>query len=372
MKSSGEKRDTKAYLKSAKIVADLVVRCEPFESNEGNEGPQMLLMLFGLLPRTFRQEVELMSFVLVFDASSFGSYCRDILEQDEFTFVRCAMGRFLRSLWCQMSGVSLPTEEYLCKTKDILDKLYSAAKPSVAAGFLSAYLKLIPTHFHVATRTFAAEREASFSVRKMKAADKLNQGEVSVNAARFKVVIPKPEPLVDSKSLTIPPNRSMHPKRKIEDMDPIPKQKRPFGKQELAVVSKRAPQPMCRNAVEPTSKARSIASILEKVETDALVQRSVTTTITTNAPDNMLCSVCANICKVPILADCGHMACLSCWTSWLRRSQTCMVCRVQTSDKSLARVVYERHPGRNAPATLSQLIAYNSEGDSDDELEICK
>jgi hypothetical protein len=70
------------------------------------------------------------------------------------------------------------------------------------------------------------------------------------------------------------------------------------------------------------------------------------------------------------MAECGHMACLSCWLGWLIRSPTCMTCRVATQKDSLARVVYERKAGGGGGAnpTLTQLC---QEDDSDDELEIC-
>ena len=401
MKAAGEKRDTKAYLRAAKSIVDLVIRCERFESHGGGDGTKMLFLFFGLLPRTFRSQVELMSFELVFsNESSFGEYCKEILAPSELATVRTLVGRLLHSLWCRTSEVPLPMEEYLRKAKEILDKVYSTGKSSSSTTMLAAYLKLIPKRFQGATRTFAADRAAASNIKRMKEADKRKKGEDSVNAARFISVKREPS-LQESKAASS--SKPVPMKRKLEEpfaaSKPNPATVNPYAR-------KKAPPPPPPPAAASSSrlsklkpappvvqkqpqKKISVASIIQQVESDAYVQRSSSEIIaqsipTNNAPHDIQCPVCSNTCQEPWVAECGHMACLSCWMGWLKRSSTCMTCRVRTDKESLARVVYEgrrRRPGGlgAVPATLAQLCAAaagndkNNDGDSDDEeLEICE
>ena len=328
----------------------------------------MLFLFFGLLPKAFRPQVQSMSLFCVFNKSSFGDCCKERFTPDEFSSLRSAVVQLLHSLWCQTT-VPLPMEEYLRKAKNILDKVYSRADLSSSATILSAYLKLIPTAFRDATCTLAADREATINVQKMKAADKLNQGEASVDMARFKLLMPQVEPKGDSAKSLISLDQPIHLKRKSEGSHAESKvMQKPFpSNQKKACISTKA----SRTTSYPEITSTSIASILQRVESDVFVQRtSISQSIKTNAPNNMQCPICSNTSESPCLANCGHTACLPCWMRWLKRSQTCMVCRVKTSLDSLARVVYERRPGLST--SPSQLCAANSDDDSADELEICE
>jgi Zinc finger, C3HC4 type (RING finger) len=43
-----------------------------------------------------------------------------------------------------------------------------------------------------------------------------------------------------------------------------------------------------------------------------------------------VCTVCKNNAAEPCAAKCGHICCESCWSQWLRRSETCPCCRAPT------------------------------------------
>jgi hypothetical protein len=43
-----------------------------------------------------------------------------------------------------------------------------------------------------------------------------------------------------------------------------------------------------------------------------------------------VCTVCKNDAAEPCAAKCGHICCESCWSQWLRRSETCPCCRAPT------------------------------------------
>ena len=66
------------------------------------------------------------------------------------------------------------------------------------------------------------------------------------------------------------------------------------------------------------------------------------------------------------MAECGHVACRSCWTKWLNKSKTCPVCRRPVTTQSLSRVVFEQTAGRGVP-TLSQMYTQGNEEDDDED-----
>jgi hypothetical protein len=60
---------------------------------------------------------------------------------------------------------------------------------------------------------------------------------------------------------------------------------------------------------------------------------------------DLTCPICTNVgVKEPFVAECGHIACLGCWKSWLDRSASCPTCRKVVSKESIARVVFEAGP----------------------------
>lgn len=71
------------------------------------------------------------------------------------------------------------------------------------------------------------------------------------------------------------------------------------------------------------------------------------------------------------MANCGHVACIKCWTQWLVRSDTCPTCRTPTTMKNLTKIAYEDKSGIGIP-TMTQMCASDDDDDGtdDDELEI--
>jgi len=61
------------------------------------------------------------------------------------------------------------------------------------------------------------------------------------------------------------------------------------------------------------------------------------------------------------MANCGHVACVKCWTQWLARSDTCPTCREPTLMKNLTKIAYEDKSGLGIP-TMTQIC----ESDDDD------
>ena len=96
--------------------------------------------------------------------------------------------------------------------------------------------------------------------------------------------------------------------------------------------------------------------------------------IKSSVPKNMICQICQNQMRRPLLATCGHSACADCWKHWLSRSneKCCFLCRRPTNPQDLAHLIFQQ--SEKGLPTISQ-ICPDQEEDSDndsssDELEI--
>ena len=108
-----------------------------------------------------------------------------------------------------------------------------------------------------------------------------------------------------------------------------------------------------------------------------------------NVPDGLECRICHDAMKDPLVSDCNHSACTSCWTQWLKKNSSCPVCRAAMTRNNLSRIVFREDDadtcindkGSRSVPTLSQVVREavvgsdedDSDGDSDDgedELEL--
>ena len=123
------------------------------------------------------------------------------------------------------------------------------------------------------------------------------------------------------------------------------------------------------------TKASVLSSLLKTVESDPYVGRKSVPgkpAIKSNAPKDMNCEICYEPMMEPHIADCGHVACFSCWKAWLKRNDTCSRCRVPMTMSSIAQMVYQKQESSQAaktPQPPKPTIA-NEPVDSDGELEL--
>ena len=73
------------------------------------------------------------------------------------------------------------------------------------------------------------------------------------------------------------------------------------------------------------------------------------------------------MCTQPVISDCNHWACKKCWIEWLKRSNSCPVCRVPTTKDSLALMVFKETGVDAISLTQKVITAGDREDSSDDE-----
>lgn len=88
----------------------------------------------------------------------------------------------------------------------------------------------------------------------------------------------------------------------------------------------------------------------------------------TNVPEGLDCQICSETMKDPLVSDCNHSACTSCWTQWLKKNASCPACRTTMTRKNLSRIVFRIDDENDAAKlpTHSQVIR-DAVAESDDE-----
>jgi regulator of telomere elongation helicase 1 len=118
-------------------------------------------------------------------------------------------------------------------------------------------------------------------------------------------------------------------------------------------------------ASKTSSKERSqpkdaVSKMLREAESESYIKKSngdFVRNLQSNAPSNLSCTICSERATKPMLSECNHLACESCWLQWLKKSGTCPTCRVRVEKQSLARAVFQNHEGNSSsPPSLSQLL----------------
>lgn len=103
-------------------------------------------------------------------------------------------------------------------------------------------------------------------------------------------------------------------------------------------------------------------AMLHEAQAEPFVKRTsgdIVRGIKSNVPSHVCCVICSNKSHKPMIGDnCGHMACQSCWLQWLKRSETCPVCRKNTKPSDLSLVVFQDgDEGGRDSVTLSQFCS---------------
>lgn len=362
-----ELKNEKGFIKASTEAVKLLVRCDGLEQlgNARSEG-NLLLLFFRLLPPAYRHNVELVAMKRTFDRSTLYRLSVGSLEPGFFGMFRTQVVSLLHSLWCPSTDSSLSTSVYLTKAEAVLRVILKVEKSS-STMIQSAFLKLIPSAYHSCTRHLAAEMLATQRMEKMKAGDKAKSNRASIPLKR--------EASSETALKAPPPGESDGVDRSTTGHVDVPSK---FDSR--AMVSK------MKTATVLTTKPSPLSLLIEKVESEVFVQQSsaeLAKEVPSASDSSMTCPVCCVAASEPFMADCGHVACLECWKTWLARSESCPTCRMTTSIESIARIVVSSRTDETSTRemTLSHFCPVKTqtrrtsppqvaEDDSEGELEI--
>ena len=381
MKQYGDKKDRKEYIKSAREVISLCIqRDQYFGRYEKEHKGTLLFLFFTLLPAAYRPVIEQIAMNNLFRRTQLGQFCKENLPQDQHTNLLKEMSVFLQKTWCGDNASSNGRKtEFLRDVQSILSLLREGENP-LSSSATTTFKDLIPQRFQSSFLALQSEMKASQNIQRLRAKEARNRGEDSINTFKFRnaEVAENAPATVKSETRSIPTNSggavaragaaSSKPpptqQQPIRAANPYAKKPRPLSSYVGPTKTQGNAKPLPQQAQKPApayartselsksgkpTSQRSprrndpVLAMLDNVQKPFVKTTSADLArgIYSNVPTNLSCSICSKVSQKPMLGDCGHMACQSCWINWLKRSETCPICRVPVKAKSLARVVFQ-------------------------------
>ena len=358
MKKQGDSKDVKGFRQSASGIIDLILKAEKHESPPIANDERMLFLFLELVPPAYRNEFELIALHNIVETSSFGQQCKENLLLNELSRVFSATVRTLHLAWfsrvTQESSFVQHAQvviSFVCKTERVAGQT-----------MLRSFLRMIPKERHEICKRLFEDIDGTRRMEQRKQQQRTKVGESSIDVNRFlpaTVVNKRSFGRFDnssSKELTsteasatkvaAPPSaptksssRSLPAGERKVPVNPYKRIKTKSAVSTVPAKSKSIP------VLTGTTKASSLSSILESIESDPHVYHkkpSASAAIKSNAPSGLTCPLCSTHMTKPFIAPCGHLACLGCWKGWLKRSETCATCRAPTKLDAISLAVFEK------------------------------
>jgi regulator of telomere elongation helicase 1 len=284
MKQFKEESQKDAFLKAAGAVIKVILNHDTFEGKSRQDKPELLSLLFQLLPKHFLVDVERRTAYL-------------ILLRSEF--IRIAKAKVISSLWKKyvqdcgsltwelwFGEKSTDDSGYLQKLKALLQPILSGSK---LTSVLSSVLQVIPLEKHRLTNAFFEELKASQSISRIKGNEKEQCGERAVNTDLFRRRVIQQQQSSEDAKATNPldaedsgnkGNEETHGNAPTGNNDQLKKRVNPYAKPGDAAVNRKTSEDETKRRPQKVRRGVSLKSLVSHQQKSASnhsnpVQRAV-------------------------------------------------------------------------------------------------
>jgi hypothetical protein len=173
MKHHSQQEDRKSYLLSAREIVRIIITHESFEERKTDEKPEMLGLLFTLLPSKYRIEVQKMAMADVLGHSLLGKQLKSHLSLPDQRNCRSSISTLLWEVWYKddvegkLSGTS-----YLHRCQTIMSLFRMKAEHNMAFQLMTSFAALMPRVLYNQTIALIDELKAAHKIRRMKEIEK--------------------------------------------------------------------------------------------------------------------------------------------------------------------------------------------------------
>ncbi|CAJ1943060.1 unnamed protein product [Cylindrotheca closterium] len=345
----------KPFMASASAAIDTILRHENFENRSRTAPPELVSLLFRLLPSHYRDDCEMVTLNSVYRQSAFGKQAKSMLTTDKYREHRSSLLKILKLIWfedeaSQKSSFSTLTKEFESHLVRLVE-----ANPGLDPGSVRGCKSFLPLECHSAIDSLihkiADVRRASMGMHQMKESEKrlLNQELMSTqqtppdNTSKTSASRQINSTQDDSKQGTVAANGISLQKARGFPIDDRKKRLNAVAKGVLKSAKRPKNAFNTSSLLSPLSK-NPYRKAIHQSESRMFTGRSNFNglhNIKSNAPDSLACPICEKKVDKPYIAECGHIACISCWSQWLKKNSTCPSCRKPTKMESLAVAVFK-------------------------------
>lgn len=315
MKKYSDANERRDFILSASKVVDVILNYNSFENRRRNEKPKILGLFLTLLPKNYVADIQRCTAELLFRKSPVRKEWKECLPTELYKSLYSKIVDVIFDLW--FGDDNIVEHEYVSHMDDLLKYVVNSHKPPLSS--LSFLTTIIPSEQVTVTRALIDELEASLNIARLKAREKARMGENAVHVERYQ--------------------RSYPIKAVDKSTDSFVENSRKAQTSKKRVIDGAAP-----SRDDERSGAPSLKKLLRQSGSASPYpgkQVVNVKTMNSNAPSNLTCSVCDMTTSKPYINDCGHMACLGCWTQWFERAHTCVTCRQPASPDTLALAVFK-------------------------------
>lgn len=387
MRRQGDAKDIRGYRKSASEIITLVLQAEKHESPPVLRDERMLFLFLELVPEAYRADFQLVALPSIVEFSEFGQHCKENLVSPDCSRLFTSAIAVLQLLWFTENASESSFAQH---AQVVLSIMYKADRVAAQTMLLS-FLKLLQKDYHEITRRLFDDLHNTKMIERRKRQQRNRIAESSIDMNRFlpatavnkrafsrfdgrksenETAIAADKPKAHGE----PANASSGANSKGVKRALVNPYKRPKTKPVQSNTAKPASVPASATTNGSKTKALKISDLLKSVESDPYVghnnkKATGAAAIDSNANPNSTCDFCFEAMPKPIVAECGHVACSSCWNSWLKRSHTCLKCRKPMEPSTIALLVYQdKKDGPAVPTQQTKQQQQQQEDDSDGEL----
>ena len=192
MKSHGDRKDIRSYLRSATDVIILIMQQTNFQTSQGFSEHGMLSLFFSLLPTTYREDAQKIAIKKQLGMSFFAQDCDFISDINKRRELISQVRLLLNVAYCNTddSFDVMAKSSFIEKCKPIVYSLLGAkgdhgVESASTKQLLDYFRWLLPSKLHAPLHGIIQEVNAAKIKKRMKASDKARTGESVVETARF-------------------------------------------------------------------------------------------------------------------------------------------------------------------------------------------
>jgi DNA repair helicase Rad3 len=321
MKKNTQQKFQKEFLVAVRKVIEIILQHDQFLNRSKSSKPELLVLLLQLLPKHFIKAVKQSTMDLVFRETELYNELKAMGSQEQLKKIHVNFVSFLTQLWF---GEDLMDErDAAALISQFLDSILKTKE--VPASALSKMTMIVPREAQRVTNALVAE--FNLLTPPTKSAQLEQQSETNRTDSTTRRSAETRASCGGLKQVPINPYARLKAHSK-------PRHPRP----ELSAEGK-------KRALDEDPKASFfLKKLLKQSESEIYLGKSNAKCIadfSSNAPADLNCTICDRHMEKPFISECGHMACYSCWDSWLRKTGTCAYCRKPVSAKSLALAIFQ-------------------------------
>jgi hypothetical protein len=299
MKQYLQQEHRKCFLTAARDIIDIILQYESFENRSKSNKPELLSLLFKVLPKHYILDCQRWTLYSVLQQSKFEEVLKDSLAESDHKKSISYFSNFLQILWYgEDARGEIATGKFLQKLQEIVIPLEKADN-RFRLQHLRFFFKLIPLEYQAPADALIEDFKASKKIQRLKEKEKSSSGE--------NIVKSKPFRSLSVASTTFPVKKELINEYERESSRPIRIDKRKLSFQAQIPQKRVNHNPYQRKASDEKKKLkqsvdrlfarRESANPFEKAinqsESDTFTGKVVTTNgIKSNAPKNLSCGMC--------------------------------------------------------------------------------